>query len=175
MYSIEIELTELGKKDYQKVLAIVFEYLRLLKEVWLTQPDLPKYFEEQQKIGRINYQVYTVPDQEESTCSIGDAMVHSTDISNILEETYGEILIDGIDRDNLVEMAGAINYGAAKIVFSGNEILSSDIFDGLAVTNDEAKEAIFGSRFKTYGKPTQEENRATMTDEEWGEATRMLN
>ena len=68
-----------------------------------------------------------------------------------MEETYGEILIDGIDRDNLVEMVGAINYGTAKIVFSGNEILSSDIFDGLAVTNDEAKEAIFGLASKPTG------------------------
>ena len=43
MYSIEIELTQTGVKNYRKVLAIVFEYLRLLTEEWLTKPELPQF------------------------------------------------------------------------------------------------------------------------------------
>ena len=58
-------------------------------------------------------------------------MVHSLDISNILEDTYGEILVNDIDRDNLVQMAGELTYNSAKILFTGNEILQSDIFDGI--------------------------------------------
>ena len=50
-------------------------------------------------------------------------MVHSLDISNILEDTYGEILVNDIDRDNLVQMAGELTYNSAKILFTGNEIL----------------------------------------------------
>lgn len=46
MYSVEIELTQSGTKNYQKVIAIIFEYLRLLKEEWLAQPTLPSFFEE---------------------------------------------------------------------------------------------------------------------------------
>ena len=93
-----------------------------------------------------------MPDQEESTCYIGDAMVYSRDISSILEDTYGEILVEDIDRDNLIEMAGILSIESAKIVFSGNEILSSDTFSSLTLLRDEEKENFFGSKYKTYEK-----------------------
>ena len=44
MYSIEIDLTQTGVNNYRKVLAIVLEYLRLLREEWITKPELPRYF-----------------------------------------------------------------------------------------------------------------------------------
>ena len=93
-----------------------------------------------------------MPDQEESTCCIGDAMVYSQDISTILEETYGEILVDNIDKDNLIEMAGILTYEAAKVILMGNDILSSETFVNLTLLKDEDKENYFGSKFKIYEK-----------------------
>ena len=83
----------------------------------------------------MNYNAYTVPDQEEITCSIGDAMVHSTDVSSIIEDTYFETIINDIDRENLIQMASELNYDSTKIIMSGNDILGSDIFNGLTGKN----------------------------------------
>ena len=94
-------------------------------------------------------------------------MIYSTDISNILEETYPEILVDDVDRDNLLEMAKELTYGSAKIILSGNEILGSETFENLKVKNEKQKETIFNSQYMIYEKPSEEENRKTMTDEEW--------
>ena len=101
----------------------------------------------------MNYNVYTVPDQEEITCSIGDAMVHSTDVSSIIEDTYFETIINDIDRENLIQMASELIYDSAKIIMSGNDILGGDIFDGLTGKNQEKKEIHFGSRYTKYDKP----------------------
>lgn len=101
-------------------------------------------------------------------------MIYSTDISNILEETYPEILVDDIDRDNLLEMAKELTYGSAKIILSGNEILGSETFQNLKVKNEQQKEAIFNSQYMIYEKPSEEENRKTMTEEEWNGAIGML-
>ena len=72
-------------------------------------------------------------------------------------------------------MAKELTYGSAKIIFSGNEILGTETFESLKVKNEQQKEAIFNSHYMIYEKPSQEENRKTMTDEEWDSAVGMLN
>ena len=62
-------------------------------------------------------------------------MVHSTDVSSIIEDTYSETIINDIDRENLIQMAGELIYDSAKIIMSGNDILGSEIFDGLTGKN----------------------------------------
>ena len=53
--------------NYKKVLALIEMYIRTVKDVWLKDGPIP-FFEEQLRIAKLSYDIYTVPDQEETTC-----------------------------------------------------------------------------------------------------------
>ena len=46
MFTIEIELTETGIQNYQKVIALVFEYLEIVKTQWLASGEPLDLFKE---------------------------------------------------------------------------------------------------------------------------------
>ena len=62
--SIEISLTEFGLQNYSKVLAIVFEYFKIVQEEWLSD-NMLNFFEETKTMHDLNFRVYTLPETEE--------------------------------------------------------------------------------------------------------------
>ena len=61
-FTIEIELTEKGMKNYQKVIALFFEYLRKVKEEWLANEQTIDFFNEMKLISNMDYDVFSPPD-----------------------------------------------------------------------------------------------------------------
>ena len=58
--SLELKLTEHGLKEYEKVLAIVFEYFKVVKDDWLKEGTLD-FFKESKLISDLSYKIYSVP------------------------------------------------------------------------------------------------------------------
>ena len=46
MFTFEIDLTETGAQNYREVIALVFEYLRKVKEEWLADGQTLDLFDE---------------------------------------------------------------------------------------------------------------------------------
>ena len=49
-------------KNYQKVAALYFEYLRQVKEEWLADGQTLELFNEMKLISNMDYEVFTAPD-----------------------------------------------------------------------------------------------------------------
>ena len=70
LFTFEINLTDSGIKNYKKVLAIAFEYLRVVKDEWLTDGKGVDLFNECKLISKLSYDIYSVPEQLDSVCAI---------------------------------------------------------------------------------------------------------
>ena len=62
LFTFELDLTDSGMKNYKMVLAIVFEYLRVVKDEWLTDGKGVNLFNECKLISNLSYEIYSVPD-----------------------------------------------------------------------------------------------------------------
>ena len=61
--TFEVMLTESGLKNYEKVIAVVFDYLRIVKDVWLkSDTDTLDFFKETKTISDLSNKIYNVPD-----------------------------------------------------------------------------------------------------------------
>ena len=73
----DFTLTETGMKDYKKVLAIIFEYIRKVREEWLSA-GIP-LFEEMSTISKLDYDIYHPSESEAVTSLLSDAMIFAND------------------------------------------------------------------------------------------------
>ena len=64
-------------------------------------------------------------------------MIHTTEPSTILEDTYEETMVESLDLKDITEMVGEINYNSVKIVLNGNNILSRKDIELPTVLKDE--------------------------------------
>ena len=56
--TLEIDLTFEGLKNYKKVIAIVFEYFRIVREEWLADGKQLLFFKEMQTISNLSWEVF---------------------------------------------------------------------------------------------------------------------
>ena len=56
--TMEFVLTHTGLENYQKVLAIIFEYLRKIKEEWMPNGEEIQFFKELQTINNLSWSIY---------------------------------------------------------------------------------------------------------------------
>ena len=61
----QYNLTDKGLKCYEKVLAIIFEYYRLVREEWLADGKEVNFFEEMCRANKLAFDVYIEQDKEE--------------------------------------------------------------------------------------------------------------
>ena len=63
--SISLELTSNGIVNYKKVLALVLEYFRVVREIWLDKDEPIDLFNECKTIADLTWKMYSAPDPEE--------------------------------------------------------------------------------------------------------------
>lgn len=85
LFSFDIELTENGMLCFREVLALVFEYLRKVKDEWLAKGQSLAFFDEFKLMSQLSHDVYTVPDQEENTCRLAELMVTATEPTKLIK------------------------------------------------------------------------------------------
>ena len=61
MVSTELQLTQHGMQNYEKVLALIFEYFRLIKDEWLADGKGISFFDELKVVNDLNFKVYSLP------------------------------------------------------------------------------------------------------------------
>ena len=79
------------------MLALVFEYLRKVREEWLADGQEILFFKEMQTISNLAWNMYVAPDNQEHACSLSQAMIHTQDLSKVIKQTYSENVIEKID------------------------------------------------------------------------------
>ena len=77
--TVELTLTDTGLENYQKVLALVFEYLRKVREEWLADGQEILFFKEMQTISNLAWNMYVIPEKLEHACGLSQAMIHIKD------------------------------------------------------------------------------------------------
>ena len=60
-----------GLKNYKKVIAILFEYLSIVREEWLADGKQLQFFKEMQTISNLSWDVFQEQDKEEQTNQLG--------------------------------------------------------------------------------------------------------
>ena len=53
--SYEFDLTKAGMENYRSVLALIFEYMRVVKEQWLAAGEPLEFFTETKTISSLSY------------------------------------------------------------------------------------------------------------------------
>ena len=92
--TMEFVLTHTGIESYEKVLAIIFEYLRKVREEWMPNGEEIQFFKELQNIINLSWNVYQQPDTEELLDLLSQAMIHTKDPTKLLKDTYAEKIIE---------------------------------------------------------------------------------
>ena len=59
LLTLDFELTEQGILNYQKILALTFAYLKLVRENWLTEGTMLDLFKETKTMSNLSFDVYT--------------------------------------------------------------------------------------------------------------------
>ena len=65
MVTIDIRLSEKGLKNYQRVLALVFEYMKITRDNWLKGREKQRefhLFHETKLMNKLSYDIYDVPE-----------------------------------------------------------------------------------------------------------------
>ena len=75
-----LTLTEEGLKNYGKVLALVFEFIRKLKEEWLQEGEVLDVWQEEQTVSNLKYDIYTAQSADDHVCEVSQAMIWCDDI-----------------------------------------------------------------------------------------------
>ena len=80
-------LTDDGLQNYQKVLALFFEFQRKIKEEWLADGRVLDVWQEEKTVSNLIYDVYPVRPAEEHVLDIANAMIWCKDISKVIKMT----------------------------------------------------------------------------------------
>ena len=119
--TLSTDLTEQGLINYQKVIAIVFEWIRTVKDEWLAG-DIIDAFLEKKIMADLSYKIYTVPSQDENVVALSEAMLVTRDPSKLLEQSYTEPIIPEIDQQDVRAFLNDFTYDKCKIVLNGNDM-----------------------------------------------------
>ena len=121
--NLEVDLTEQGLINYEKVIAITFEWIRIAKDEWLSRGNLD-FFHEMKTVSDLSYKIYNVPSQDEHVCKLSDAMLTLDDHTHILEEVYTSTILNEIDYEDVKSYLGNLNYENCKVVLNGNDMFT---------------------------------------------------
>lgn len=70
-------------------------------------------------------------------------MIHSTDPSNLVKDTYETTLVDNVDLKDIHKLVHQFGYENAKIILNGNNILERDDIQLTDPLTDIQKEVMF--------------------------------
>ncbi len=150
--TLEIQLTDHGLIEYERVLAIIFEYIKIVKDEWLAKDTLD-FFREIQTISDLSYKIYNVPAQEEHVVALSEAMLLTTDPTRILEDVYAETIVRKIDQQDIKAFLGELTFEKCKIVLNGNDLLNRTDVKLPNKIRDMQRETFFNAKFRTHEKP----------------------
>ena len=68
-------LTDKGMSEYQKVLAIIFEHFRLVRDEWLADGTEIPFFDEMRKMNNTVWEFYAEQDKEEHLDRLAQGLV----------------------------------------------------------------------------------------------------
>ena len=69
-FIIEMELTDAGILNFEKLFAFIFEYLSIVRDEWFAEPENIPLFKEMQAISNLSYQIYKIPDPKAHTIEL---------------------------------------------------------------------------------------------------------
>ena len=152
--SIEITLTELGFKNFVKVLSLLTDYIKQATN-WLKE-EL-SVLTETKTMGELSFKyAYKVPDQMDNVCELATQIIFSDDISKILRSSYSETLIDQIEIDEIREIASKMTYESCKVVLSGKNAIKMIQDQGDFVSlRPQQKDTWFKTAYTVIKKPAQ--------------------
>ena len=156
--TVELVLTQTGLQNYEKVLAITFEYLRKVREEWLPEGEEILFFKEQQKVGNFSWNVYQEQDTEELLDKLSQTMIHSKDPSRILKDTYKHSIIDKYEPERIKTVMSFLTYENCKIVLQAPDIVTkSPCVIKQSSLSEVLKEKWFGTKYKRFSRPDNPE------------------
>ena len=123
--TLEFELTETGVLAYREVIALVFEYLRIVRDEWLANDETLSLFEEYRTISQLSYDIYTVPDAEENVCYLAGLMVDIHDPRKLLKKAAAMPVVDDYDIKDIRQWLEEFSYENCKMILMGKGILSN--------------------------------------------------
>ena len=80
-------------------------------------------------------------------------MIHTTNPSKLIRDTYSETVVDALDMTDISNMIGEFNYEDSKLVLNGNELLKRNDIQFPDSLSEEKKELRFLAKYKIYEKP----------------------
>lgn len=147
----ELELTQTGIQNIQKLLSFIFEYLSIVRDEWFAEPDTICFFQEMKTMSSLNYQMYRVPDPASYTSALSQAMIFTQDMSRVLQDVYEDAVFAEVDLEDCKRFATECSYERCKVIFAGKGLLSAG-----KITADQAEikvEKWFSSKYTTCKKP----------------------
>ena len=118
-----MNLTQRGIKNYKKVISLILEFFRAVRENWLKGNESIDLFKESKMISDLSWKLYRSVDPEESVCTLANRMLITSNPGKILEEIYGEAIIETIDVQDIRDFLGEFTIDKVKVVLLGNQLL----------------------------------------------------
>ena len=93
LYTIEVELTDAGFKQYKTVLSTIFSFIKFAADQ-LRGKDSFHLFDEVQLMNALSFKYYKVPEQFDNVQSLASEMclfgVYPHRMPKLLKDTFGE-------------------------------------------------------------------------------------
>ena len=108
-------------------------------------------------MSKCSFEYFKVADPLDNVQAIADELVllgnETERYSHIILDTYEEAFYGSYDLTEIVSLLEEVTYDNAKIVISGKDILSSDIFDPETAQSEVVKEQYMKTKYQKFPKP----------------------
>ena len=106
-------------------------------------------------ISNLSYEIYKIPDPEEQTTALGQAMVHAIDLKNLVKDAQEETIFDEIDLDDIKQFVTEFSYERCYVILQGNDLLTRKDIELPSALSKTLKEKRFSSKYRMHEKPTK--------------------
>ena len=153
LISLEVELTDTGIKNYTRVLAIIFAYLKLVKDKWLANDKPLDLFTETKTMSHLSFEVYQTQEAEDHTVAISQTLLYTLNPSKVLKEIYSVPIISEINVADIRSILSEFTYEKCKVTLIGNGILTRKDVVLPKSLKANSTEPRFGAKYRLHTKP----------------------